>query len=80
MRDDGRCHGVKRGANVRTPSSRNTLWSLRRHDDAVLGAGKMESQALGFGDWVGRNAREKVELRIEFGHVDRDGCVVRLFV
>ena len=41
-------------------------------------AGQMESQALGFRNWVGRDPREKIELRIELGHVDLDGCVMRL--
>ena len=41
-------------------------------------AGQMESQALGFGDGVSRDPREKIELRIELGHVDLDGGVVCL--
>ena len=73
LRDDGGGHIVKPGANVCTPSACKTLWSLRRHDDAVLGASQMESQALGFGDGVGGNSREKIQLCIELGHVDRDG-------
>ena len=80
MRHDGSGHGVKGGANVRTPSAGKTLWSFRCHDDAVLGASQMESQALGLGDWVSRNPRKKIELRIELGHVDRDWGAVALCV
>ena len=78
MRDDRSGHGVKGGANVCTPSACKTLWPFRRHDDPLLGAGQVESQALGFGDGVGRNPREKFELRIKLGHIDRDGGGVRL--
>ena len=46
----------------------------------MLGAGNMKSQALGLGHGVGRNPREKIELRIELGHVDRDGGAVGLCV
>ena len=80
LRDDGRGHGVKGGSNLRPPSSRNTRRPLRSHDDPLMLASKMEGQALGLGNWVGCDPREKIELRIELGHVDLDGCVVRLFV
>ena len=46
----------------------------------MAGAGQMESQALGLCDWISRDPREKIELRIELGHVDRDGGAVRLRV
>ena len=46
----------------------------------MAGAGQMESQALGLCDWISRDPREKIELRIELGHVDLDGCVVALRV
>ena len=78
LRDDGGGHGVKGGANLRPPSSRNTRRPFRSHNDALLGTGEMESQALGFGDGVSCDPREKIELRIELGHVDLDGCVMRL--
>ena len=78
--DNGGGHGVKGGANLRPPSSRNTRRPLRSHDDPLMLASKMEGQALGFGDGVSRDPREKIKLRIELGHVDLDGCVVRLFV
>ena len=78
--DDGSGHGVKGGANLRAPSARNTRRPLGSHDDPLLGAGQMERQALGLGNWVGRDPREKIELRIELGHVDIDGCAVALRV
>ena len=78
--DDGSGHGVKGGANLRPPSSRNARRPFRSHNDALLGTGEMESQALGFGDGVSRDPREKIELRIELGHVDIDGGAVALRV
>lgn len=63
---------------MRAPPSRKSLRPFGGHEDTVMGAGKMESQALGLGHGVGRDPREKIELGIELGHIDLDGCVVRL--
>ena len=75
--DNGGGHRIKGGGNLRAPSSRNPLRSLWGDDEALTGAGQMESQALGLCDRAGRDPYEKIELRIELGHIDRHGCVVR---
>ena len=80
MGDDGRGHGVKRGANFCPPSACNTLRPLGGHDNALAAAGQMEGQALGLGEGVGRDLREKIELRIKLGHVDGHGWGVPMAV
>lgn len=80
FRHDGAGHGVIRGTNLCSPTACDPLWPYRSHDDTLVGAGKMESQALGFGNRVGREFGKKIELCIEIGHVDRDGCAIALRV
>ena len=73
--DNGGGHRIKGGGNLRAPSSRNPLRSLWGDDEALTGAGQMESQTLGLCDRAGRDRGKKIELRIELGHIDRHGCV-----
>jgi hypothetical protein len=69
-------HGVISGADFGPPTPCNTMWSVGGHDDAkfVVGSvtGQMKRKPLGFGEGIGGNACEKIELCIEPPHINGD--------